>query len=146
MALPSLWIKIHPVTVKVISSTSITQAKIIPTLNESATGGDKDVIKSKHCMEVRCAYIVCIPSETQSVTSVASFTARVARAAVVLTLVVVGKELVSNMVIDMLFGTLAVVLAGVSDGVFAEVNFNASAAAMSMLKFDKPTLSGKSKF
>ena len=61
-AVASLRIKIHPITVKAISSTSITtQAKIIPTLNESAHVrwvGDKHVIGSTEFIKEQRAYPV----------------------------------------------------------------------------------------
>ena len=62
LALASLRIKTHPITVKAISSNSITtQAKIIPTLNESAHVrwvGDKHVIGSTEFIKEQRAYPV----------------------------------------------------------------------------------------
>ena len=51
--------------------------------------------------------MACIPCETQSVTTVASFVARVARAVVVLVYAVVEKEILSVLAVDTLTAALA---------------------------------------
>ena len=78
--------------------------------------------------------MACIPCETQSVTSVASFVASAATAVVVLAVALVGKEVLSVLAVD----TLTAVLDDVSDDRLPEVHPNVLFATVSALKFDIP--------
>ena len=86
------------------------------------------------------AYVASIPCETQSVTTVASFMARVTRAVVVLAVVVVDKEILSIVGVDMLVAALT----DVSGDELTEVNTNILVAMVSTVKSDMRSPADKS--